>query len=318
MDIKFPVNKMPWSEELKAAWRYVVEFTCSKSIYYVDLLTTEIGLLTMPDDTARRIWTAAGLVPDVDEAVAHLSKILDKYADNYRKKFPGPKIVYSDNLDNVVRHAEKQATLMGRPALEVGTFLYGVERFKDFDLCQWPVKDYPDDKVYNYLLVLYGLEKKLASRSIPKPNPTVAVKVPPAVSVPGLVRPASKVQIPENLAAFVSDMTASALRYDPVFGREKEIQEVIEVLARRMKNSAILVGPPGVGKTASCATSACSSSTLARCSPGLHCAGSLRLACSTSCATSRTSGAPRSCSLTRSTCWSRLTTRRMGQVRATC
>jgi hypothetical protein len=224
---------------------------------------------------------------------------------------------------------------MGRPAVEVGTFLCGVERFKDFDLCQWPVEDYPHYKIYNYLLVLYGLEKKLASRSIPKPNPTVAVKVPPpAVSVPGLVRPAPKVQIPENLAAFVSDMTASALRYDPVFGREKEIQEVIEVLARRMKNSAILVGPPGVGRPplrrswrggclrarcrASCATSACSSSTLARCSPGLPCAGSLRLACSTSCATSRTSGAPRSCSLTRSTCWSRLATRRMGQVRATC
>jgi hypothetical protein len=67
MDIKFPVDKMPWSEELKAAWRYVVEFTCSKSIYYVGLLTTELGLLTMPDDTARRIWTAAGLVPDVNK-----------------------------------------------------------------------------------------------------------------------------------------------------------------------------------------------------------------------------------------------------------
>ena len=85
MDIKFPVNEMPWSEELKAAWRYVVEFTCSKSIYYVGFLNTELGLLTMPDDTARRIWTKAGLVPDVDEAVAHLSKIFDKYADNYRK-----------------------------------------------------------------------------------------------------------------------------------------------------------------------------------------------------------------------------------------
>jgi ATP-dependent Clp protease ATP-binding subunit ClpC len=251
MDIKFPVNKMPWSEELKAAWRYVVESTCAKSIYFVDLLTTEIGLLTMPDDTARRIWTAAGLMPGVDEAVAHLSKIFDKYADNYRKKFPGPEIIYSNKFNNVVRHAEQQATLMGRPAVEVGTFLYGVECFKDFELCQWPVEDYPHYKVYNYLLVLYGLEKKLASRSIPVTKPAVAVQVPPsAVGAPGLVRSAPTVRIPENLAAFVSDMTASALRYDPVFGREKEIQEVIEVLARRMKNSAILVGPPGVGKTA--------------------------------------------------------------------
>ena len=39
-------------------------------------------------------------------------------------------------------------------------------------------------------------------------------------------------------------------RMDPVIGRDKEIQRVIQILARRTKNNPILLGEPGVGKTA--------------------------------------------------------------------
>ena len=37
---------------------------------------------------------------------------------------------------------------------------------------------------------------------------------------------------------------------DPVIGREKEIQRVIQILSRRTKNNPVLIGEPGVGKTA--------------------------------------------------------------------
>lgn len=43
---------------------------------------------------------------------------------------------------------------------------------------------------------------------------------------------------------------AEAGKIDPVIGRDSEIRRVIQVLARRTKNNPILVGPPGVGKTA--------------------------------------------------------------------
>jgi len=39
-------------------------------------------------------------------------------------------------------------------------------------------------------------------------------------------------------------------RLDPVLGRDEEITRVLQILARRTKNNACLVGPPGVGKTA--------------------------------------------------------------------
>ena len=52
------------------------------------------------------------------------------------------------------------------------------------------------------------------------------------------------------LDEYTIDITALARKklLDPVIGREKEIQRVIEILSRRKKNNPILVGQPGVGK----------------------------------------------------------------------
>ncbi len=54
------------------------------------------------------------------------------------------------------------------------------------------------------------------------------------------------------LAEFGRDLTkkASAGELDPVIGRAKEVQRVIQILSRRTKNNPILIGEPGVGKTA--------------------------------------------------------------------
>ncbi|WP_077046319.1 type VI secretion system ATPase TssH [Pseudomonas sp. KK4] len=54
------------------------------------------------------------------------------------------------------------------------------------------------------------------------------------------------------LDRFTQDITAKARAggIDPVFGRDDEIRQVIDILSRRRKNNPILVGEPGVGKTA--------------------------------------------------------------------
>ncbi len=59
----------------------------------------------------------------------------------------------------------------------------------------------------------------------------------------------SKTPVLDN---FSTDLTAAALegKLDPVVGREKEMQRVIEILGRRKKNNPILIGDPGVGKSA--------------------------------------------------------------------
>ncbi|WP_050861955.1 type VI secretion system ATPase TssH [Enterobacter kobei] len=54
------------------------------------------------------------------------------------------------------------------------------------------------------------------------------------------------------LDKFTQDVTARAKegKIDPVFGRDNEIRQMVDILSRRRKNNPILVGEPGVGKTA--------------------------------------------------------------------
>jgi ATP-dependent Clp protease ATP-binding subunit ClpC len=66
------------------------------------------------------------------------------------------------------------------------------------------------------------------------------------------VRPASYPVLTPTLDNFSRDLTslAKAGKLDPVIGRETEMNRIVRILARRAKNNPILVGEPGVGKTA--------------------------------------------------------------------
>lgn len=54
----------------------------------------------------------------------------------------------------------------------------------------------------------------------------------------------------DALAKYGIDLTAQALELDPVIGRDEEIRRVVRTLCRRTKNNPVLIGEPGVGKTA--------------------------------------------------------------------
>ena len=57
---------------------------------------------------------------------------------------------------------------------------------------------------------------------------------------------------PLSLEEYTTNLSEAAAKrkLDPVIGREKEIERVIQILARRSKNNPVLIGEPGVGKTA--------------------------------------------------------------------
>jgi ATP-dependent Clp protease ATP-binding subunit ClpC len=65
----------------------------------------------------------------------------------------------------------------------------------------------------------------------------------------GITRPGTSTQ---RLDRYGRDLTAAARagRLDPVIGRDDDIEQVLEVLSRRTKNNPVLIGDPGVGKTA--------------------------------------------------------------------
>lgn len=57
---------------------------------------------------------------------------------------------------------------------------------------------------------------------------------------------------PRNLDKYAVNLTAKAKngKIDPIIGREDEIRRVLQIISRRTKNNPIIVGEPGVGKTA--------------------------------------------------------------------
>src|SRR3954451_21064009 len=88
----------------------------------------------------------------------------------------------------------------------------------------------------------------------PRPPPPRAPRPPgrpppPAGARPGGGEPQSATPA---LDEFGRDLTADAAagRIDPVIGRAEEIEQTVEILARRRKNNAVLIGEAGVGKTA--------------------------------------------------------------------
>ena len=90
---------------------------------------------------------------------------------------------------------------------------------------------------------------KMYSAVLKKLNDAAAKAVPSGGSA--AARDGDK-KVGKALAEFTRDLTEAARsgKLDPVIGREKEIQRVIQILSRRTKNNPVLIGEPGVGKTA--------------------------------------------------------------------
>lgn len=94
--------------------------------------------------------------------------------------------------------------------------------------------------------------------SQPRAAPVTPLRQPHGPATGGVAAASAAKQQAESkaprpiLSAFGVDLVewARAGRLDPVIGRDAEVQRVLQILARRTKNNACLVGPPGVGKTA--------------------------------------------------------------------
>src|SRR5205807_8706066 len=88
-----------------------------------------------------------------------------------------------------------------------------------------------------------------ALRSHPQALRQQTVRVVGQGAEEGRVEPKSETP---NLDKYSRDLTGLAKqgKLDPVIGRAQEIETVIEILARRKKNNPVLIGEPGVGKTA--------------------------------------------------------------------
>ena len=192
----------------------------------------EVGLehllLAITDEPqARRVLTSCG---------ANLEVLRRQLTDVLAKAFTpvmGPTVVEPEptlGFDRVIQQAMMHAVSSSAKHVESGSLLVFLLQEEDSHAA--------------YFLRSQGVERLLLLRVL-----SHGAKSEPAAAPPGGDQGAPAA---DPLQAYASDLVARAAagQIDPLIGRSLEIERMIQVLCRRRKNNPLLVGEPGVGKTA--------------------------------------------------------------------
>ncbi|WP_225639500.1 ATP-dependent chaperone ClpB [Candidatus Profftia sp. (ex Adelges kitamiensis)] len=123
------------------------------------------------------------------------------------------------------------------------------------NLCDKQAKKFNDSFISSELFVLVALEEQGTLGEILKASGATREKISSAIKkIRGgeIVDNANAENYRQTLKKYTIDLTELAERgsLDPVIGRDEEIRRTIQVLQRRTKNNPVLIGEPGVGKTA--------------------------------------------------------------------
>ena len=194
-----------------------------------DAVGLEHLLLAATDEPqARRILVSCGA--DVETLRRQVTEVLAKAFEpvpGSAKVQPEPTL----GFDRVVQQAVMHAAVSSAKHVDTGSLLVFLLQ--------------EDDSHAAYFLRAQGIERLLLLRVISHGSKTESEAV-PAGSDRGTGPNA------DPLKAFATDLVARAAagQIDPLIGRALEVERMIQVLCRRRKNNPLLVGEPGVGKTA--------------------------------------------------------------------
>jgi ATP-dependent Clp protease ATP-binding subunit ClpA len=195
-----------------------------------DAVGLEHLLLAATDEPqARRVLTSCGA--DVETLRRQLTEVLTKAYE----PVPGPMKVEPEptiGFDRVIQQAVMHAAVSSAKNVDTGSLLVFLLQEEDSHAA--------------YFLRAQGIERLLLLRVI-----SHGTKGDPEALPAGGDRGSSAPNA-DPLKAFATDLVARAAagQIDPLIGRALEIERMIQVLCRRRKNNPLLVGEPGVGKTA--------------------------------------------------------------------
>jgi ATP-dependent Clp protease ATP-binding subunit ClpA len=194
-----------------------------------DAVGLEHLLLAATDEPqARRILTSCGA--DVETLRRQLTEVLAKAFE----PVPGPTKVEPEptiGFDRVIQQAMMHAAVSSAKHVDTGSLLVFLLQEEDSHAA--------------YFLRSQGIERLLLLRVISHGSKSDPESLPVGGDRGGA--PST-----DPLKAFATDLVARAAagQIDPLIGRTLEIERMIQVLCRRRKNNPLLVGEPGVGKTA--------------------------------------------------------------------
>ncbi|MDF1564219.1 MAG: ATP-dependent chaperone ClpB [Deltaproteobacteria bacterium] len=148
-----------------------------------------------------------------------------------------------------------EAKLQALPRVEGGEGYFSQPFLKVIDAAEDAAKKLDDEYVSSEALLLAVARSRGDAGEIFEASGLSAERIEEALAA---VRGASRVTSPEAeeqyraLEKYTRDLTEDARdgKLDPVIGRDEEVRRVMQVLSRRTKNNPVLLGEPGVGKTA--------------------------------------------------------------------
>nr|MBA2467923.1 ATP-dependent chaperone ClpB [Chloroflexia bacterium] len=184
-----------------------------------------------PEALLRALATQSdGIAPQVFQRLEIDPEVVARETDSLIARSPklqfSADAVVSSGLRQALQHAEAEASTFGDEYVSAEHLLLGilsVERSPAESLLRR--LGVTKDRVYGALTEIRGNQR------VTDPNPE------------------GKYQALEKYGRDLTDLARDG-KLDPVVGRDEEIRRVIQVLSRRTKNNPVLIGEPGVGKTA--------------------------------------------------------------------
>lgn len=196
-----------------------------------------LGLLKLGQGVASNVLFKLGIeIKDIHDSLIDKTDI-DKEKQTLVKNQLEHSLPYSKGIQEVISSAQAEAKQMNIVYIGTEHLLLGLLK----------VKNCAAYKVLTNLDISFDEVKDEIFRELDpnfqSPEPVLAGEV---------SNPKSGSKKKSNLKQFTVDMTemARSKKFDPVIGREAEIDRAIQILGRRTKNNPILIGEAGVGKTA--------------------------------------------------------------------
>ena len=219
--------RLEYTEQAQEVLAVMEETAYQMKFSYIGTEHLLYGMLSCPWVTAWKILAENG----ADESF--VLKYLEQNSGTKKIKT----LVYSDKLNTLLEQAEKEADRLRNEKIGTEHILLAILKSEDtlaIKLLNSMAVNLK--KTFVDTLVALGMDMTQAKRELG------------ALSNP---KNKKKSSFP-TLEQYSRDLTEAARedRLDPVVGRNAEVERVMQILCRRMKNNPCLVGEPGVGKTA--------------------------------------------------------------------
>ena len=190
-----------------------------------------LGLVRINSGVTARLFESLAITyEDLCDHVTATSDLLDP-SDT-------PQVPFTPRAKRVLEASLREALQLGHNSIGAEHILLGMLRDLESTACKILIDTYGLDPIVVRTSIVNFMSDGEGSTETP--------------TTPTSARAESRSNGSPTLEQFGFNMTDAAKRHelDPVSGRSAEIERVIQVLARRSKNNPILIGEPGVGKTA--------------------------------------------------------------------